>query len=200
MMSRLGLTGRLSVWSARRRWLVIAAWLAFAVGITVVGSLVGSRLTTDISFSNKPESQLARELLEEARGSEPYVEQVIIQSDRYTVDDPEFAAFVTELQRAVRGLRGVVEPNQVHSYFQIGEPSLVSADRTTTIMPTLLVGELDRATENVAALEATLHEFDGRDGFRVLTGGYASVNRAFTEAAEADRAPSSRYCRSRSSS
>src|SRR5690606_5141197 len=69
-----------------------------------------------------------------------------------------------------------------------GDPGLVSDDRQTTIIPALLIGGLDEATKNVVALEETLLEFDGRDGFLVVTGGFASVNQAFTEASEADLA------------
>ncbi len=187
-MSSLGFTGRLSAWSARRHWLVIAGWVLGAVLITVLAGITGSRLTTDIEFSNNPESQTARELLQEARGTEPYFEQVIVRSDRYTVDDPEFAAFVAELTAAIRSHEEAVDPQQTFSYFEIGEPSLVSENRRTTIVPTLLRGELDEATENVHVLLETLGEFGSREGFQVLTGGFASVNAAFTEASEADLA------------
>src|SRR5690606_9709453 len=98
---RLGFTGRLSTASARHPWRVIAAWVAGLVIVTALAGVTGSRLTTDIEFSNAPESQVARELLQEARGAEPFYEQVIVQSDRYTVDDPEFQAFAAELMAAI---------------------------------------------------------------------------------------------------
>ncbi|MCK9485384.1 MAG: MMPL family transporter [Dehalococcoidia bacterium] len=187
-MSSLGLTGRLSVWSARRHWLVISGWIVAAVVITGISSVTGSRLTTDIEFSNSPESQTARELLQEARGSEPFFEQVIVQSDRYTVDDPEFGAFVTELTAAIRSHEEAIDPLQTFSYFEVGDPSLVSESRQTTIVPTLLRGEIDEATEHVKVLQATLAEFGGREDFSVLTLGFASSNAAFTQAAEGDLA------------
>ncbi|MEX2372919.1 MAG: MMPL family transporter [Dehalococcoidia bacterium] len=187
-MRSLGATGRLSLWSARRHWLVIAAWLLSAAVLTVAAGITGSRLTTDIEFSNKPESQVARELLLEARGTEPYFEQVIVRSEQYTVDDPAFATFVGELTAAIRSHDDAIDPSQTFSYFEAGERSLVSADGHTTIVPTLLRGELDAATEHVEVLQATLDEFDGRDGFQVVTGGFASVNAAFTEASESDLA------------
>ena len=184
-MSRLGWTGRLSVWSADNHWVAIAGWILGAAAITALSILTGSRLTTDISFSNKPDSQIARELLEEARGTEPFFEQVIVHSDTYTVDDPEFVAFATDLMADIRALDGAVDPTQTFSFFEIGEPGLVSESRHMTIMPTLLIGELDEATEHVPALEAALADASNED-FRAITGGFASVNEAFTKASEAD--------------
>ncbi len=185
---RLGLTGRLSMASARHPWLVIGAWLAALVAITAISVVTGSRLTTDISFSNAPESQVARELLQDARGGEPFFEQVIVQSDRYTVDDPQFQAFATEVITSIRSLEGVIDPMMTFSYFEMPDPAspLVSGARDTTIMPALLIGDLDEATANVATLEAMLHDFNGTDGFTVITGGFASINEAFIHAAESD--------------
>ena len=188
-MKRLGFTGRLSAWSARNHWLVIAGWIVGLFAIVGISSATGSNLTTDISFTSKPESQIARELLEEARGgTEQFYEQVVVESETLTVDDPAFEAFVTELTAAIRATDGAVDPAAVFNFYEVGDPGLVSADRQTTIIPALLVGGLDEATENVVFLEDTLHEFSGRDGFLVVTGGYASVNQAFTEASEADLA------------
>ena len=186
-MKSLGFTGRLSAWSARHHWLVIAGWIVGLVAISGISSATGSNLTTDISFTSKPESQVARELLEEARGgTEQFYEQVVVQSETLTVDDPAFQAFVNELTAAIRETDEAVDPAMVFNFYEAGDPGLVSSDRRTTIIPALLVGGLDEATENVVALEETIDEFSGRDGFLVVTGGYASVNQAFTEASEAD--------------
>ena len=186
MGSNLGLTGRISLWSARHRWLVVAVWLIAVVAISGISSMTGSRLTTDITFSNEPDSQVARELLEEARGAEPWFEQVIVKSDQYTVEDAEFEGFVQDLAGAIRSRIDIIDPAQTFSYYDTGLPVMVSADGQTMLMRTLLLGELDEATENVIHLEELLTEYNGRDGFTVVTGGYASVNHAFTEAAESD--------------
>lgn len=199
-MNNLGLTGRLSAWSAHHPWLVIAGWIVALAAISGVSATTGSRLTTDISFTSKPDSQVARELLEDARGgAEPFWEQVIVQSGTLTVDDPAFEAFVHEVTGAIRATNGAVDPHNVFNVYEIEAmgpdspladmaPGLVSQDRTTTIIPSLLIGDLDQATKNVVLLEDALHELTGRDGFTVVTGGFASVNHAFTEAAEADLA------------
>src|SRR5690606_25692639 len=71
---------------------------------------------------------------------------------------------------------------------EVPNPAWVSDSGDATILPTLLRGELDEATENVQQLEALLEGFNGRDGFTVVTGGFASVNHAFTAASEADLA------------
>jgi RND superfamily putative drug exporter len=116
---------------------------------------------------------------------------VVVQSDTLTVDDPEFQTFVTDLTAAIRGTDQAVDPQNVFNFYEAPEEikaTLVSDDRHTTIIPSLLDGGLDEATKNVVALEDTLHQFNGESGsgFLVVTGGFASVNQAFTEAAEAD--------------
>jgi len=191
-VNSLGFTGRLSTWSAHHHWVVIAAWIIGLVAISAVSSATGSNLTTDISFTSAPDSQVARELLEDARGgTEQFWEQVVVQSDTLTVDDPEFQTFVTDLTAAIRGTDQAVDPQNVFNFYEAPEEikaTLVSDDRHTTIIPSLLDGGLDEATKNVVALEDTLHQFNGESGsgFLVVTGGFASVNQAFTEAAEAD--------------
>ena len=191
-MKNLGFTGRISTWSAHHHWVVIAAWIVGLVAISGISSATGSNLTTDISFTNKPESQVARELLEEARGgTEQFWEQVVVQSDTLTVDDPAYQEFVTNLTAAIRGTDGAVDPQHVVNTYELQQvdpqqaAGLVSADRRTTIIPALLVGGLDEATDNVTLLEDTLHQFES-DDFLVVTGGFASVNEAFTKASESD--------------
>jgi hypothetical protein len=46
-------------------------------------------LTNDFSFTGNPESRVARDLVESAF-CESFQEVIVVQSERYTVDDPEF--------------------------------------------------------------------------------------------------------------
>ncbi len=192
-MNNLGFTGRISIWSARHHWLVIAGWIIGTAVLVAGSSAIGSRLTTDIEFSSKPDSQVARELLQDARGgTDEFWEQVVVQSETLTVDDPAYQEFVTSLTNAIRATDGAVEPQRVANTYELQQldpeqaAGLVSADRKTTIIAALLVGGLDEATENVVLLEETLVEYDANERFDVVTGGFASVNEAFTKAAEED--------------
>ncbi len=176
--------------SARRPWLVVGAW---AVGITVVAGVafgVGGVFTSEVEFTSDEEAQVARDLLEGVRGPEPLFEQVIVQSAQLTVDDPAFEVFVTELAGEIRALRGDVQ--FAITFYDVGAPQLVSADRHTTLIPAKLVGDIDAASEHVAPLIEVLRGRDGRDGFTVVTGGFGSLTHTFEEIAASDLATETR--------
>ncbi len=184
-MSRLGFTGRLSTWSARHRWIVIGIWLALLVGVSGAGNALGGAYTTDIAFTNEPESQTARELLRSFRGTDPLYEQVIVQSETLTVDDPAFQQFVTELIGELRSHPEAVVADQSFTYYETGAEALVSADRRITLVPVLLNADVDTAPEALKVLEEAAAARQG-SGFEVLYGGFASFNHDFNRAAEED--------------
>jgi RND superfamily putative drug exporter len=184
-MSSLGFTGRLSSWSARHRWLVIAAWFVAVVGVSAAAATAGGAYTTDITFTNAPESQIARELVQEFRGSDPLYEQVIVQSKTLTVDDPAFQAFVTDLIAELRSHPEAVVADQSFTYYETQLDDLVSADRHITLMPVLLNADVDTAPDALVVLEEAVAAREG-SGFEVLYGGFASFNHDFNRAAEED--------------
>jgi putative drug exporter of the RND superfamily len=185
-MGSLGFTGRLAAWSARHRWYVVGFWVAFVLVLSAAAQSVGGVFTTDIEFTNEPESQAARNLLDRYRGSPPLFEQIIVRSDTYTVDDPEFEAHVNAITAALRVHPEAIVPQQVFSYYDTGVPELVSANGRTTIVPALLVGDIDTVRDSLPVLEDALEPFKTADSFEVLHGGYASINEAFNAAAEED--------------
>ena len=148
----------------------------------------GANLTSQIEFTSDEESQIAFDTLEGVRGREPLFEQIVVQSPTLTVDDEEFAAFAREVYREVTSL----SPQHVEfatSYFDgptAGNDALVSADRHTTIVQAKLVGDIDDASTHVEPLEELLAEFDGEEGFTVVTMGFGSINTTFEETAESD--------------
>ncbi|MDA1189700.1 MAG: hypothetical protein O2854_08520 [Chloroflexi bacterium] len=85
--------------SAEHKWITIGVWVVIlVVAVLLVGTLLGGALTTEANFTSNPESKRGLELLE-ANGlgsleDNAAPEIIIVQSSRYTVDDPEFAAFV----------------------------------------------------------------------------------------------------------
>ena len=173
--------------SARRPWIVIGAWvLVLAIGGGLAAG-AGAVFTTDVEFTNEEESQLARDRLEAVRGSEPLFEQVIVQSETLTVDDPQFAATVGALHEELLALT----PQHLEfvlSFYETGDPTLVSADRHTTLLVAKLIGDIDDAAEHVEPLVEVLHEFDGEGGFTVVTGGFGSISSTSNEIAESDLA------------
>ena len=67
----LGLTGRISAASARHPWRTIAIWVVLTLALVASSRVLGGVFTTDISFTDRPESQASRELLKTWQG-EPF--------------------------------------------------------------------------------------------------------------------------------
>lgn len=163
---------------------MVLSWVVAVVVLAGSSFTIGGVFTSEIEFTNQAEAQVAKDLLERMRGPEPLFEQVIVRSDQMTVDEPEFEIFVVNLIQQIRDLRPDIE--FAVSYYDIQAGELVSDDRHTTIIQTKLAGDLDSASEHVRSLVEVLRTNDGRDGFTVVTGGFASLNHTFQEIAQHD--------------
>ena len=64
--NRLFSTAGLARISARRPWLVVAAWVVLLVLAGVAATGLGDAFTTEANFTNKPESVRADDLLDAA--------------------------------------------------------------------------------------------------------------------------------------
>ncbi len=184
-MAKPGVTERLARTSARRPWIVVGIWLALLLVGGFLASGVGDVLTSDISLTNNPESTRASDLIEDKlRGPDRATETVIVVSEAANVDDPAFEVFVGDLLTRIRGLDGLVE--QASSFYEIGDPGLVSVDGDTTILPVVLAYDESDATDEVAPLVDLVEEADEAEGFRVLTAGHASINHEANEISDRD--------------
>ncbi len=171
--------------SARRPWVVVGVWVAlFVVGGILSKAFLSDALTTSADFTNHPESRQAQQLLEQRlTGPRHANEIVIIHSDGATVDDPGFQNDVEKLAAAVRATH-VVE--RVSAFPQSPDPSVVSKDRHTELMPVVMSGSIDDATNNIdKVLAVTLHAQQPA-GFRVLVAGEATAGDDFKTLAEND--------------
>ena len=184
-MAEFGITEKLARMSSRRPWIVIGLWAAvFAAGL-FLASGVGDVLTQDISITSNPESVQADDLIEgKLRGDEQAAETVIVVSETTTVDDPAFEAFVGSLLTEIRGLDGLVA--EATSFYEVGDPGLVSEDGDTTILPVGLEYDDANATDEIEPLVLLVEEQNEAAGFQVLTVGNASINHAGNEISEAD--------------
>jgi RND superfamily putative drug exporter len=173
--------------SSRRPWVTIGVWvLLLAAAGLIASQLLGGALTTQADFTNKPEGKRAQELLEDRlRGPRRVNEIIIVRSETLTVDDPAFRAYVEGLYQQVVGLGNAVVESGVN-YYQVGSPMLVSADRHTTIMPFVMAGTIDEASDNIKPVIEVVKGANGRDGFQALIAGGASVGEDFTKIAEKD--------------
>ncbi|MDP6606809.1 MAG: MMPL family transporter [Dehalococcoidia bacterium] len=191
-MEQAGLTGRLAVWSARRRWWVFTAWVTIVAALVVGSTAVTSTFTNQVEFTNDPDSQRAADVLVEYRGADPLVEQVVVSHPQLTVDDAEYRQFVVALVAELRQHPTAFDVTGLTSYFELrdaGSPfaeGLVSADRRTTLVPARLLGELDDSAEKVEVLKEAVAAVTAGTAFTVLNGGFASVNDDFNRGAEED--------------
>ncbi|MCI0424223.1 MAG: MMPL family transporter [Actinobacteria bacterium] len=169
--------------SARRPWTTIIVWLIALVGAGVLSSmLLGDALTSEITFTNYPDSIKALELAEEVRGAQEDVEFVVIRSDGRTVEDPTYVAYVEELQSALAGSPAVVS---VGSY--LTEDGPVSDSGIAALMPVVLAGdEGDEFFANAETIAEVVGSVDSPDGFETHIAGQATMNNDFNHIAEQD--------------
>ncbi len=189
--SGLGLTGKLSAVSARHPWRVIAIWVVVTVVLMVSSGIVGGVFTTNISFTDNRESQTARELLKEWQG-EPLFESLVISSEKYAVQTPEFKKFVTDITAALRKHPDKIDPAQTSNVYELAavqpgaEAALISKDGHTTLVNARVLGDVDSAIASVATLDEAVLPFRANQDFTILRGGFISANEAFTTASEED--------------
>lgn len=177
------LTERLARGSARHRKKVLAAWgLLVIVSVVVVGAFLSSALTTAQDFINSPEAKRGIELIEgtslEGVAAD---ETVVVRSDRFVVEDAAFRERVDSLAREVAAIPDVMD---VATFYGDGDPSLVSEDRRTTILPVFV--ESDGLADADVTLLRELVDAAAGEGFTVGVTGVASVDKDFREISESD--------------
>ncbi|HYH12439.1 MAG TPA: MMPL family transporter, partial [Thermomicrobiales bacterium] len=202
-------TERLAGSSARHPWLVLLTWVIVLVGsgVYAAGNL-GDSVSTDITFSDDPDSMVGYEVIDQAGLSEEASigETIVVHSlTGASVDDPSFEERVTETVAEVRTLVGEwresagLEPEpqlspgatpDVLNYYELRQfnvpevEGLVSEDRQTMIIPvSLLPSFIDEV--GIGDLLDTLADLSDEE-FEVVTAGTLSINERFSLIAEED--------------
>ncbi|HEX6131809.1 MAG TPA: MMPL family transporter [Actinomycetota bacterium] len=195
--------------SSRRPWTVVAIWVLIVAAMGAASQAwLSDVLTTDIDFTNEPESKQALLAIERnVTGDQADTEFFIVRSDGLTVDDPAFEAQVREVQAAAAALGDEVvappaegRPTSVLTVYDVRAAAeaatdereaaaleeqaagLVSQNGRGTLV---LVPLVDAELETVDALKTVLEETRA-DGFEVLLAGPATLNADTTEIAEED--------------
>src|SRR5665811_1003125 len=192
---RLPSTADFARFSAKHPWRMVGAWITILVLAIVTMGVLGDSTTTEINFTNDPESQVGMNVLDEAGLSDdaPTDETVIIQSDSATIDDPAYKERVETITASLREMDGIVVPETVTNYYELSAnpetagkaDGLVSPDRATTLIPLTLAGAQDEAAANAAAYHDELESLSG-DGFDVMSVGYISIGEENNTIAEED--------------
>ena len=161
--------------------------LILVAAFVAIGALLSDSLTTEVGFTNNPESKRAETLLEERlRGPDQTNEIVIVRSGEKTVDDAEFQDTVESVYGGVIGLGPEIVEGGTN-FYQSGDETLVSADRHTTILPFVMAGDHEDALDNIPPVLDVVDEADAADStFDVIITGGATLNNDFDTIAEKD--------------
>jgi putative drug exporter of the RND superfamily len=166
----------------RRPWRTVVAWVVALITAGILTSqFLGNALTTDTDFTDEPEAKRAASLLEERmRGPNKDTEFVVVTAEK-TVTEPEYRAFVRDLQHTITAL-GPDVVQHVGSYLTNEGP--VSQSGLSTLLPVTLAGTDGAATEQAELLAESVRRVEPPRGFEVLVAGPATVENDFIRLAE----------------
>ena len=169
-------------------------WLvAVVAGVVISSALCAGAITNEVEPMREiPESIVANDLLEEhLRGPQETTEILIVQSEAFTVDSPEFQERVDALAAAI-----AVEGDLIVDGVQVIDSTTpfnldpaagqVSLDGHAAIMFMRMGGELDDAIKNIPPIRAVIEAEDGVDGFDVILVGNVSLSEDINKIAESD--------------
>jgi RND superfamily putative drug exporter len=175
-MRNLLSTRALALASASHPWRTIAAWaIAAVLAIFATGALLGGSLSSENHPTDNRQSERAADLLDRsfpAGSSASATDMIVVHSERYTVDSPQFRGLVDGLAGEVRDQAGVASAT---TYLDGANPSLVSQDRHAALVPVDIadsdaiedvIGAVERADANAAfsaavtGEETRQHDFD----------------------------------------
>jgi uncharacterized membrane protein YdfJ with MMPL/SSD domain len=170
--------------SARHPWRAIGAWIAaFVVALVAIGALLGGALTTEGNPTNNPQSLQAKDVREAAfppSAGAAVTDIVVVESQRYTADAPEFQTLVRRLAREIRGAKNV---ESVSTYLAPSGASLVSRDRHAAMIPFAMPDESSSGIEDVIA---AVGQADADPAFAVTVTGERTANHDFSKLSEDD--------------
>ena len=167
--------------------MVVGIWVAAIVAALVISStLLGDALTSDGGFVNNPEAKRAAQLVEDRlRGKQGSTELVIFQAESSTVDDPQFQAFVEQTATELVAL-GSAEVKTAASFYETNDPTMVSKDRHTLLLPVVLAHHESGETETVLAELRRIADRPAPPGVSTSLFGNLVVNDDFNTIAEED--------------
>ena len=172
-------TERLARASARRPWRIVGMWVAAIASAGFLSSqFLADALTTEVDFTNQPESKRAAELIEERFGAPGQTEVFILTSDEVPVTDPAFEREVRALQTAAsdKGAEAV-------TFYDTKDPSMVSDDGHTTLMP-VTFEKPDEIADLLPTVHGLLEDANDSSVISAQSLGAVTIEEDFTRIAE----------------
>ena len=172
------MTEKLGRFAYRRRWLVLAAAVAFLAVAVAWGTGVFGRLTSGGFEDPGSESARAAAVAAADLGRDDADVVVLYRSADRTVDDPAY-------RQAVTGTLEALPSDAVArtvSWFGTGAPGLVSADRHATYAVLTLRGDEQQRTDALERIEDRL----AAPGLQTEVGGATTVGRDIGEQVSKD--------------
>jgi uncharacterized membrane protein YdfJ with MMPL/SSD domain len=181
-------TARVARWSARHRWWVVAATILTLVMVMFVSGTVEVKMLDDSEFA-EGESGEAIRLLEERfdDGGAP-TEQLVFSHPSLDVSDPVYRSTVEEL---IQELRAMPEVSAVVSYYETGDPRLVSVDRRVQRAQVELADIAGSDNDKIDAILKTVYAARpeaSASGFYIGMAGGLSVDKQVEDLSEEDLA------------
>ena len=176
----------LAVYCARNPLKVIFTWLLiFSLSIYLNITFLEDGLTTEFTFITNPESEKGQEALIDLTGPRLASELIVIKSDIYKVDSPEFQKIVTSIQTDLNNLGNDIVKNN-YSYYQTNDPQSVSIDQNATLIGLTMAINVDAGIKNIPKVIEIVNKYNEQLNFQALILGEASIASASNELSEED--------------
>lgn len=176
----------LAVYCARNPLKVIFTWLLiFSLSIYLNIAFLEDGLTTEFTFITNPESEKGQEALIDLTGPRLASELIVIKSDTFKVDSPEFEKVVTSIQTDLKDLGSDTVKNS-YSYYQTKDPQSVSIDQNATLIGLTMAINVDAGIKNIPKVIEIVNKYNEELNFQVLILGEASIASASNELSEED--------------
>jgi uncharacterized membrane protein YdfJ with MMPL/SSD domain len=141
------LAARMGRWSAGHWKTAVFGWLAFVIAALALGNVVGTK-QVDMRDATVGQSQRADRILRDAGfRPDPQTEIVLVQSARYTANEPAFRAVVDDVLDAMRRSAAIAN---LRSPYQLGADQ-ISADGHSAIVEWQMRGDKKLATRRIDA-------------------------------------------------
>ena len=153
LAGRGNVAARMARWSAQHRKKAIFGWLGLVVVLFAI-NMTSPMKTIVFETSGPGESGRADTILYEDF-KQPAGEQVLIQSDSLTTDDPAFRAAV---QAVIAGVSELDAVGEVKSPFDAENSGFISADKHSALVPMEIRGPSEDAADKVGSIVARVAE------------------------------------------